>query len=72
MDYRRHLLMILSSLEEEEFDKFLSNYDFDTTQDKYDLTRHVLAFCVTLEGNSLTEVINEIELNSPSLNWDAK
>jgi len=72
MDYRRHLLMILSSLEEEEFDRFLSNYDFDTTQDKYDLTREVLAFCLTLEGNSLTEVINEIELNSPSLNWDAE
>jgi len=72
MDYRRHLLMILSVLEDEEFDKFLSNYSFDTTQDKYDLTREVLAFCVEIGGNSLTEVINDIELNSPSLNWDAE
>ncbi len=57
----KHLLYTLSVLEPEEFQAFKQNYNLKGCQD-------MLAFILyeTTE-NSINEIINEVEFNSPSL-----
>jgi hypothetical protein len=59
MEFINYLLYILSVLEADEYEKFKSNYNLKSEQE-------VFAFILT--SNDLDEVINEVELNSPSLN----
>jgi hypothetical protein len=59
MEFINYLLYILSVLEADEYEKFKSNYNLKSEQE-------VFAFILT--NNDLDEVINEVELNSPSLN----
>jgi hypothetical protein len=60
----KHLLCILSVLEPEELQAFMQNYNLKNSQ-------HILAFILEhcLEHNNIDEVIDEVELNSPSLNF---
>ncbi len=60
MEFINYLLYILSVLEADEYEKFKSNYNLKSEQE-------VFAFILT--SNDLDEVINEVELNSPSLNF---
>jgi len=60
----KHLLYILSALESEEFEAFMSNYNLKDCQD---ILGFILEDC--LEHKNINEVINEVELNSPSLNF---
>ena len=64
MSNLKHLLCILSVLEPEELQAFMQNYNLKNSQ-------HILAFILEycLEHNNMDEVINEVELNSPSLNF---
>jgi len=62
----KHLLYILSVLEPEELQAFMQNYDL---KDSQDILGFILEDC--LEHRQIDEVINEVELNSPSLKfWD--
>ena len=64
MSNLKHLLCILSVLEPEEFQLFMQNYDLKDCQN---LLAFILEDC--LEHNNMDEVINEVEFNSPSLNF---
>ena len=64
MSNLKHLLFILSALESEEFEAFMSNYNLKNCQD---ILGFILEYC--LEHKNINEVINEVELNSPSLNF---
>ena len=64
MSNLKHLLCILSVLEPEELQAFMQNYDLKDCQN---LLAFILEDC--LEHNNMDEVINEVELNSPSLNF---
>jgi len=60
MEFINYLLYILSVLEADEYEKFKSNYNLKSEQE-------VFAFLLT--EKDLDEVINEVEFNSPSLNF---
>lgn len=60
MEFINYLLYILSVLEADEYENFKSNYNLKSEQE-------VFAFILT--SNDLDEVINEVEFNSPSLNF---
>ena len=60
----KHLLHILSVLEPEEFELFMQNYDL---KDSQDILGFILEYC--LEHRQINEVINEVELNSPSVKF---
>ena len=60
----KHLLYILSVLEPEELQAFMHNYNL---KDSQDILGFILEDC--LEHRQIDEVINEVELNSPSLKF---